>query len=114
MAWSSADKILFNPIWNIRLGCRYLAGLVGTYNLDAGLAAYNAGEKQAQRWLRSGRAQDILPRDTAAYVPSVLKIYEQYQRLPDGNADLWPARSKDLTWQRFRQLIPESSASPPD
>ncbi|MGH7491873.1 MAG: transglycosylase SLT domain-containing protein [bacterium] len=120
MAWSSADKILFNPIWNIRLGCRYLAGLVGTYTLDAGLAAYNGGEKQAQRWLRSGRADGILPTETAAYVPSVLRIYEQYQRLRDGNADPWPARSKEFNPAPSRLgaipawLIPESSASPPD
>lgn len=82
IAWSSAEEVLFDPIYNLRLGCRYLAGLVQVYNLDAGLAAYNGGEKHAQRWLRGGRAHGILPEETAAYVPSVLRIYEKYRRMP--------------------------------
>jgi soluble lytic murein transglycosylase len=84
ITWSTAEKILFDPIWNIRLGCRYLARLVKAYELDAGLAAYNGGERQAQRWLSSGRASGILHAETAAYVPSVLRIYKRYRHMANG------------------------------
>jgi endonuclease G len=81
IAWSSAEKVLFDPIFNLRLGCRYLSALVEAYSLDAGLAAYNGGEKRAERWVRSRRAHGILHEETAAYVPSVLRIYEEYRRV---------------------------------
>jgi soluble lytic murein transglycosylase-like protein len=65
------EQILFNPVYNIRLGCRYLAGLVETYGIEAGLAGYNGGERCAEIWQRKG----TLPRETVFYVPSILKIY---------------------------------------
>ncbi|MDZ7343249.1 MAG: transglycosylase SLT domain-containing protein [candidate division KSB1 bacterium] len=81
MAWTSAEQILFDPILNVRLGCRYLSALVKAYSVDAGLAAYHGGPKRAERWIRNGRAEGVLHRETAAYVPSVLRIYDEYQRL---------------------------------
>lgn len=78
--WKSAEEVLFDPAMNIRLGCRYLSALVETYSIDGGLAAYNGGEKRAERWLNSGRADGILHEETAFYVPAILKIYEQYRR----------------------------------
>jgi soluble lytic murein transglycosylase len=81
IAWTSAEETLFDPVLNIRLGCRYLSALVGAYNVDGGLAAYNGGERRAERWVRNGRAHGILHEETAFYVPSILKIYEQYRRM---------------------------------
>ena len=79
--WHSAEQVLFNPVNNIQLGCRYLSSLIKAYNIDGGLAAYNGGMKRAEKWLQNGRADGILLDETAFYVPSILKIYEEYKRL---------------------------------
>jgi soluble lytic murein transglycosylase len=79
IAWTSAEEILFNPLYNVRLGCRYLDMLITDYGLEAGLAGYNGGDWQAKRWLRGGRTDSLLHRETANYVPSVLKIYREYR-----------------------------------
>lgn len=81
IAWSTPEKILFDPILNLRLGCRYLSTLVNAYNIDGGLAAYNGGEKRAEMWLRQGRAAGILANETSYYVPSILKLYAEYRRM---------------------------------
>lgn len=65
---------LLNPKANIRAGTRYLSHLLQMFEGDIGLAlaAYNAGEGAVMRY---GRA--IPPyRETRAYVPRVLGIYE--------------------------------------
>jgi hypothetical protein len=79
--WKSAEQILFDPVQNIRLGCRYLSSLVEAYNVDGGLAAYNGGKKRAQQWVSKGRVDGILHQETANYVPAILKIYDQYRRM---------------------------------
>lgn len=81
LAWTSAEDILFNPIYNVRLGCRYLAALVTEYGLEAGLAGYNGGDRQARHWRRGGRTDSSLHPETAYYVPAILKIYREYQSL---------------------------------
>ncbi|MFQ5706287.1 MAG: lytic transglycosylase domain-containing protein [bacterium] len=73
--------ILFDPIQNIRLGCRYLSMLIQAYDVDGGLAAYNGGEKRAQKWLRQNRVSGILQEETETYVPAILKIYKDYQSM---------------------------------
>jgi soluble lytic murein transglycosylase len=79
IAWTSAEEILFNPILNVRLGCRYLATLITEYGLEAGLAGYNGGDRQAKRWLRGGGSNSELHPETAYYVPAILKIYREYR-----------------------------------
>jgi soluble lytic murein transglycosylase len=79
--WTSPEDILFNPIYNIRLGCRYLSSFIGEYDLDGGLAAYNGGESRAAEWVRRGRPAGILTETTASFVVSVLKIYEEYRQM---------------------------------
>jgi soluble lytic murein transglycosylase len=81
LVWSSAEEILFDPVYNIRLGCRYLSELVETYGIEAGLAAYNGGPRLAELWLRTNRDEGVLNEETAHYIPSVLRIYEEYQRI---------------------------------
>lgn len=81
ISWSTAQEVLFDPVLNVRLGCRYLSTLVNTYNVDGGLAAYNGGEKRAEMWLRQGRAAGILAQETSFYVPSILKLYAEFRRL---------------------------------
>ncbi len=77
--WTSPRSVLFDPILNIRLGCRYLNDLVGLYEQDGGLAAYNGGPRRAEMWLASNRNNKILYRETREYVPAVLKLYHEFK-----------------------------------
>lgn len=77
--WTTPKDILYDPILNIRLGCRYLSALISLYQLDGGLAAYNGGEKRAAMWLASGKDNRVLWEETRGYIPAVLKLYEQFQ-----------------------------------
>jgi soluble lytic murein transglycosylase len=81
ITWKSPEDVLFNPIFNIRIGCRYLSSLVRDYELDGGLAAYNGGEKRASLWLKNDRAAGILWAETSNYVPSVMKLIDQYREM---------------------------------
>ncbi len=77
--WTSAKEVLFNPINNIRIGCRYLSMLIELYNVDGGLAAYNGGPRRAKKWIASGRNYDVLFEETRYYVPAVLELYDHYK-----------------------------------
>ncbi len=77
--WTSSKEVLFNPITNIRIGCRYLSMLVELYNVDGGLAAYNGGPRRAKKWIASGRNYDVLLEETRYYVPAVLELYHHYK-----------------------------------
>jgi len=80
--WTTAEDILFDPILNVRLGCRYLSDLIQQYEIDGGLAAYNGGEKRARLWLEKRNDKtdlSLLWEETQVYVPSILKLYAQYQ-----------------------------------
>jgi soluble lytic murein transglycosylase-like protein len=78
---------LLNPHANIRAGTQYLSYLMRIFDGDLrlALAAYNAGEHAVLRYGRS-----IPPyRETRAYVPRVLGIYEALadssRRSPQGS-----------------------------
>lgn len=79
--WSSPEEVLFNPIYNIRLGARFLASQIEYYDVDGGLAAYNGGEKWAALWVKSGRDDRMLPRETREYLPAVLALYEEFANM---------------------------------
>lgn len=69
----------FDPVQNIRGGVRYLSDLMEMFDHDVSLAvaAYNAGENAV---LKYGR--QIPPyRETLAYVPKVLGLYQKYRDL---------------------------------
>jgi len=79
--WTSAENILFDPLYNIRLGCRYLSSLIHAYEIDGGLAAYNGGEKRAALWIKNNRRDEsILWEETRGYIPAVLRLYKQFQQ----------------------------------
>ena len=81
--WTTAEEILFDPILNIRLGCRYLSNLVHQYQIDGGLAAYNGGAKRAALWIKNRNYKTdwtILWEETRTYVPAILKLYEKFQQ----------------------------------
>lgn len=77
--WTTPEEVLFSPINNIRMGCRYLSMLIELYHVDGGLAAYNGGERRAAEWLASGRNDEVLFEETRGYVPAVLKLYDTYR-----------------------------------
>ena len=79
MDWSNPEDVLSDPIKNIRLGCKYLNNLVGMYEQEGGLAAYNGGPQRAEMWLAANRNYDILYRETRNYIPAVLKLYNQFR-----------------------------------
>ena len=81
ITWTSAEDILYDPIYNLRLGARYLSSLIEMYGLEGGLAAYNGGERRAALWLANNKAQGILYQETQDYVPSILKLYQTYQKM---------------------------------
>lgn len=81
ITWTNPEDILTNPVYNIRLGCRYLSSMISSYDVDGGLAAYNGGERKAAQWVRSNRADGILWAETSKYVPSVLSLYEEYRKM---------------------------------
>jgi soluble lytic murein transglycosylase-like protein len=71
-------KNIYDPGENVRAGAHYLSDLLTRFNsnLELALAAYNAGEEAVERYGRH-----VPPyRETLAYVPSVMKVY---QRLMD-------------------------------
>jgi soluble lytic murein transglycosylase-like protein len=77
--WTNSREVLFDPVNNVRLGCRYLSRLIDKYNIDGGLVAYNGGPDQAVKWLASGRNDKVLFQETRAYVPAVLQLYDIYK-----------------------------------
>lgn len=77
--WTTSERVLFDPVVNIRLGTRYLSSLIELYEVDGGLAAYNGGSKRAARWLSKNRASGVLHEETQNYVPAVLSLYEEFQ-----------------------------------
>ncbi len=79
MTWTSAEEILYDPIYNLRLGCRFLSTLIEIYGIEGGLAAYNGGEKLAALWLANNKAKGILYDETEKYIPFIMKLYEEFQ-----------------------------------
>ena len=53
-------QLVCYPIYNLRLGCRFLSTLIEIYGIEGGLAAYNGGEKLAALWLANNKAKGIL------------------------------------------------------
>ena len=77
--WTTPEEILFDPVFNIRLGSKYLSRLIALYEIDGGLAAYNGGGKRAALWLRKNRAKGVLYKETRSFVTTVLSLYEEFR-----------------------------------
>lgn len=85
-----SEEMLFEPEYNIRLGCTYLDYLKGRFdgNMGSVLAAYNAGEGIVRQWLNSslysadGENLNAIPYpETENYVERVQDTYDMYVRL---------------------------------
>ncbi len=81
ITWTSSEEILFNPIYNIRIGSRMLSTFIDMYDLEGGLAAYNGGEKRAAIWIANNKADGILWSETSNYIPHILKYYQEFKTL---------------------------------
>jgi soluble lytic murein transglycosylase-like protein len=82
------DAALTEPDLNVRLGAKYLRGLVTEFgDPRAAMAAYNAGEEAVRRWLRDRPVVDdlwveLIPyRETRDYVKQVYTIWRRYEAL---------------------------------
>lgn len=83
-------EMLFDPQYNIKIGCWYLRQLQNTFHgdLTVVLASYNAGQGNVQRWLEEGvwdgklTGLDQIPfTETRLYVQKVLTYYNRYRLL---------------------------------
>lgn len=85
-----APELLFDPEYNIRLGCWYLANLEDEFRGSTvlALAAYNGGRSNVNRWLQEDRwtgeqhtLEQIPFPETRLYVAKVLRDVERYRRI---------------------------------
>lgn len=83
-------EMLFNPEYNIRIGCWYLNNLINQFdgNLLLALTAYNGGSGNVEKWLKNkdysntGTKLDKIPfSETEKYVQKIKKDYEVYKSL---------------------------------
>jgi soluble lytic murein transglycosylase len=82
-------ELLDDPAENLRLGSRFLAGLVREFgDTRLALAAYNAGPQRVRQWWTARRTDDVeafieqIPFDeTRHYVKRVLLSWDEYRRL---------------------------------
>lgn len=94
---------LYEPSFNVRLGCMYLRELLKRYkgNLAAALAAYNAGPSRADAWL--ARFPSRSPEEfietipfpgTRVYVKAVFRDAAMYRMMLTGSAKYQTCRSR--------------------
>ncbi len=81
ITWTTPEEILFDPIYNIRIGSRLLSALIEKYGLDGGLAALNGGERRAAIWVVNNKAEGILWEETSHFLPQVFKLYEEFKAM---------------------------------
>ena len=88
------EEMLFEPQYNIKLGCWYLRELTDAYRGDLllVLAAYNAGQGNVNQWIKEGswdgtfdQIQNIPFPETRSYVQKVMANYEKYLIIYDVN-----------------------------
>ena len=84
------DKMLYEPKFNIDMGCWYVSDLTKEFNgnIDLVLAAYNGGRGNVQKWLNSqnhssdGKTLEYIPfKETDKYVKKVKVNYSIYKYL---------------------------------
>ncbi len=82
--------LLYEPYYNITLGCWYLSKLREAFDGDLvlALASYNAGSGTVNRWLKNDvwdgtweRKDDIPYQETEYYLGRVFNAYNRYRQL---------------------------------
>jgi soluble lytic murein transglycosylase len=91
----TAGKRLYDPNYNIRVGCAYLAQLLKEFNgqPEFAVAAYNAGDSRVKEWMKKYTFRDravflesIPIPATRNYVELVLRDAEVYRQLLSGTS----------------------------
>jgi len=89
-----AARRLYDPAYNVQVGCAYLAELLKEFggSVERALAAYNAGENRVKDWDKkytfrdAGTFMESIPIPaTRTYVELVLRDAEIYRRLMSGS-----------------------------
>lgn len=85
---SNHSQRLYDPELNIHLGALYFKRLLEQYKeIPLAIAAYNAGERAVDLWLKNGYSsvdefiEDIPYGETMNYVKRVLTTYDKYLRI---------------------------------
>ena len=90
----TAARRLYDPNYNVRVGCAYLAGLMKEFDgrPELAMAAYNAGDFRVKDWMKkytfrdSGMFLESIPIPaTRTYVELVLRDAEIYRQLLSGS-----------------------------
>jgi soluble lytic murein transglycosylase len=85
-----SDSRLFNPQYNLFLGCQHFSRILGQFkgSLELSLAAYNAGETNAKKWKKWFTGHDIeeyvdnIPYfETRNYIKKIKSHYKIYSEL---------------------------------
>ena len=85
-------SMLYDPEFNIKMGCWYLNNLIKEFdgNVEVALAAYNAGRGNVQKWLKDtehskdGENLHYIPfKETDKYVKKIRVNYHIYKYLYD-------------------------------
>ncbi len=85
-----SPDMLFDPQYNIEIGCWYLADLFKKFDGEAiiVLAAYNGGRGEVRRWLDEGiwdgsesTLEQIPFSETRNFVRQVMDAYRRYQQI---------------------------------
>lgn len=106
-------EMLYNPEFNIRMGCWYLDNLKEEFdgNMELVLAAYNGGRGNVQKWLKNtnhsadGKNLHYIPfKETDKYVKKVKVNYSVYKYLYGESKnneikDLWDIFTKKQSIQ---------------
>ncbi len=90
----TARRLLYDPNYNVRVGCMYLAKLLKEFDgkPEFAMAAYNAGDFRVKDWMKKYTFRDegvflesIPISATRAYVEQVLRDAEVYRQLLSGS-----------------------------
>jgi soluble lytic murein transglycosylase len=90
----AAARRLYDPTYNIQVGCAYLAGLLKEFDgrPELAMAAYNAGDFRVKDWVKKSSIHDpalflesIPIPATRTYVELVLRDAEVYRQLMSGS-----------------------------
>jgi soluble lytic murein transglycosylase len=90
----SAGRRLYDPVYNVRVGCAYLKEMMKTFDNrpELALAAYHAGDFRVKDWLGKTSFQDSVTflesipiQATRSYVELVLRDAEIYRQLLTGS-----------------------------
>ena len=87
--FNNSEREILNVQNNIKIGTKYLAGLLEKYkNIEVAVAAYNAGIGTVDNWIEKGiiksdgsDIENIPYKETNNYVRKILRNYKIYQYL---------------------------------